>query len=263
MVSVVAMVLATLTALGAGQAVAAPSCDPFPDVNSSNAHCKNIDWLAGQGITKPADGLYHPASSVNRGSMAAFLFRLTHPGKPAPKCTGKPFPDVSTSNVFCGYIQWAVNNGVTKGYPSDGTYRPKNGVTRGAMAAFLQRIVNPGKPAKKCTEVPFVDVTTNETFCGVIDWMAKTGITRPPAPKPPKTTEYCPTDTTDPSTPLDAFDDDCITDVLKYGIDPSDPYFLEKTMYASGAVPVVDSPGCWQNTKSGDIGCIGLSDEDP
>lgn len=150
-------------------------CDPYPDVNKDNPHCKNIKWLRGQGITKPADGRYHPTSPVTRGSMTAFLFRLTHPGKSSPKCTRKPFPDVSTNNTFCGYIQWAVKDGVAKGYPN-GTFGPNKPVTRGAMAAFMQRIAA-GHPAPKCTKKPFKDVAKNSTFCKPITWMKKNKIT--------------------------------------------------------------------------------------
>lgn len=144
-------------------------CAPFPDVGNSNIHCTNISWLKGKSITKPADGKYHPNSPVTGGSMTAFLFRLTHPGKPSPKCSTKAFPDVDASNTFCGYITWAAKNGVAKGYPN-GTFGSNNGVTRGAMAAFLKRIATDDR-TPKCHSKPFADVTTTETFCGVITWM--------------------------------------------------------------------------------------------
>lgn len=144
-------------------------CSPFPDVDSSNLHCNNIAWLKDQSVTKPADGMYHPADPVTRGSMTAFLFRLTHPGQSSPACSNDAFPDVDSSNVFCGYITWAADNGVAKGYP-DGTFRSSNGVTRGAMAAFLKRIAT-DDPTPQCHSKPFADVSTTEVFCGVITWM--------------------------------------------------------------------------------------------
>ena len=49
------------------------------------------------------------------------------------------FPDVSTSHPFHSEIDWLVANGITEGY-SDGTYRPSQPVSRGSMAAFLQRL---------------------------------------------------------------------------------------------------------------------------
>ncbi len=155
---------------------AASGCHPYPDVTKANQHCQNIDWLKDQQITKPADGLYHPESSVTRGSMAAFLFRLTHRGEAAPVCTDRPFPDVPTSHLFCGYIQWAGSHGIAFGY-DNGDYGPARPVTRGAMAAFLYRIANTGIAAPACTESPFSDVAIDDTFCGVITWMRTAHIT--------------------------------------------------------------------------------------
>jgi len=176
LLAVVAMVLALLTGLGVQQASAATTCHPYPDVTSSNPHCGNITWLKGQGITKPADGYYHPQDGVTRGSMTAFLFRLVNPGKSQPRCTSRPFPDVPVTSSFCGYIKWAKNTGIAYGY-SNGTYGAANPVTRGAMAAYLYRIANPGKGATKCTSKPFTDVPVSDTFCAVITWMVDSGIT--------------------------------------------------------------------------------------
>ncbi len=160
----------------AKQSVAVARCHPFPDVLPTNQHCANISWLKGQNITKPADGLYHPLNGVNRGAMAAFLFRLTHPGTAQPACTSKPFSDVPVDSLFCGYIQWAKDNHIAYGY-GDGSYGPDRDVTRGAMAAYLQRIASPGKAAPACTTKPFDDVAVTDTFCGVITWIADHGIT--------------------------------------------------------------------------------------
>lgn len=157
--------------------IADSPCWPYWDVDTSDPHCENILWLTGQGITKPATEYeYNPSGSVTRGSMAAFLFRFANPGVAQPRCTSKPFPDVSTSNRFCGYISWAEKSGIASGYP-DGSYGPNKAVTRGAMAAFLHRIARPGQGASKCTSKPFTDVRTSETFCGAISWMKKQGIT--------------------------------------------------------------------------------------
>ncbi len=155
---------------------ATSACRPYPDVTAGNPHCANIAWLSGQGITKPVGGKYLPRNTVNRGSMAAFLFRLVNPGASQPACKARPFRDVPVGSTFCGYISWAKANGIAYGY-GDGTYRPATNVTRGAMAAYLYRIANPGRAAKKCTTKPFADVSTADTFCAVITWMAGNGIT--------------------------------------------------------------------------------------
>lgn len=174
-VAILGMVGAMLFGVTAPNAAAAPWCNPFPDVDSSNVHCENIEWLAAVGITKPIGGKYKPNDVVNRGSMSAFLFRLLNPGKAAPKCYARPFKDVPVGHTFCGSIQWAVDEGIAKGYP-DGAYRPANKVTRGAMAAFLQR-ASSETPAPKCTSAPFRDVKASDIFCAVITWAKSNGIT--------------------------------------------------------------------------------------
>lgn len=147
----------------------------FIDVPASNIHCENIRWLHEHHIAKPADGLFHPTNPVTRGAMTAFLFRLTHPGAPAPACTTQPYQDVRTDNVFCGYISWAKANRLIFGY-SDGSFKPDNGVTRGAMAALIHRIITK-EPARSCFAPPFKDVPRDHQFCGAIAWLADNGIT--------------------------------------------------------------------------------------
>jgi hypothetical protein len=172
--STVVLIAGALVGLGVSQA-AASTCNPFPDVTSANSACANIAWLKDQGITKPTSGYYHPTAPVTRGAMTAFLFRLTHPGQPSPNCVPGSFPDVQSSNVFCGYLSWAAETGVAQGY-SDGTFRSDNTVTRGAMAAFLRRIAT-DTPTPKCTTKPYSDVAISDTFCGVITWMKSNEIT--------------------------------------------------------------------------------------
>lgn len=150
-------------------------CHPFYDVDSTSVHCQNVGWLSQRAITTPAGRTYRPFQAVTREAMAAFLFRLTHPGASAPACHSRPFRDVPTTDVFCGYIAWAKASGVVGGY-ADGTYRPDAVVSRGAMAAYLARIASAGS-VPPCTSRPFADVAVSSTFCGEIAWMKAHGIT--------------------------------------------------------------------------------------
>lgn len=172
----VILVVASLITAPAAAAEDA-ECAPFPDVTSSNQHCANIAWLKDQNITMPLDGMYNPTGTVNRGSMAAFLFRLTHPNQKPPACAAKPFPDVKKDHLFCGHIKWAAENKIAFGYPGSGNYGPSADVTRGAMAAFIYRVMNNRVAAPTCQDMPFIDVNPQDTFCGVIAWMGKTGLT--------------------------------------------------------------------------------------
>src|SRR5262245_43051837 len=49
------------------------------------------------------------------------------------------FDDVPNSNPFHFDIEWAANKGIADGF-DDGTFRPNQAVTRGAMTAFLHRL---------------------------------------------------------------------------------------------------------------------------
>jgi hypothetical protein len=49
------------------------------------------------------------------------------------------FPDVPASNPFHSQISWMADAGITGGF-GDGTFRPGQSVTRGQMAAFMQRL---------------------------------------------------------------------------------------------------------------------------
>ncbi|HET8589014.1 MAG TPA: fibronectin type III domain-containing protein, partial [Nakamurella sp.] len=86
-----------------------------------------------------------------------------------------PFLDVPSTNPFCADITWMKDNGITNGYP-DGTYRPVAPTTRGMMAGFVYRQLNPGGPAPACTSKPYPDTATDNPFCGAITWLKEHGI---------------------------------------------------------------------------------------
>jgi beta-N-acetylhexosaminidase len=54
-------------------------------------------------------------------------------------CTSKPYPDVTTSNAFCGDIAWLKDQHITSGYTS-GRFHPAASISRQAVAAFLYRL---------------------------------------------------------------------------------------------------------------------------
>jgi S-layer homology domain len=104
-----------------------------------------IEWLAAEGITAgcnpPTNNLFCPKDNVTRGQMAAFLVRalgLTDPGE------GDLFVD-DDSSVFASAIDKLATAGITKGCnpPDNDRFCPDDVVTRGQMAAFLQRALAP------------------------------------------------------------------------------------------------------------------------
>lgn len=147
----------------------------FTDVPTNHQFFSEITWLKRQGITTGyPDKTFRPLESVERGAVAAFFYRMA--GSPAytpPKVS--PFKDIPTNHQFYKEIAWLSSKGITTGYP-DGTFRPKDPVSRAAMAAFFYRMSgspqfdNPSWP-------PFWDYTNRHQFAKEIAWLKETGIT--------------------------------------------------------------------------------------
>ena len=144
----------------------------FSDVPVSHAQYSSIMWLAGKGITSGwEDGTFKPDSIVSREAMAAFLYRYAGVPEYQPPASS-PFTDVPTSHRFYREISWASASGLTTGY-SDGTFRPADTVSRGAVAAFLWRLA--GTPSAGA-ENPFVDLGVCHPQRRAILWLAGAGL---------------------------------------------------------------------------------------
>jgi hypothetical protein len=123
--------------------LSAPEVDPFKDVGSLNtARIAAIAWLDSQQITTGCNEpgtKYCPASAVNRGAMAEFLFKLSGANKTYTDYTPN-FKDISgLSKERIRAINWMGATGITKGSGSPTTYKPADPVNRGSMAEFMQR----------------------------------------------------------------------------------------------------------------------------
>jgi hypothetical protein len=113
----------------------ATSWDNYFDDIGFNGFRVDIIWLAASAITTGcADGLYCPDDSVTRGQMAAFLARALD----LPNATKDYFTDDETS-IFEADINRLAEAGITTGCTSATTYCPTQTVTRGQMAAYLDR----------------------------------------------------------------------------------------------------------------------------
>ncbi len=139
----------------------------------------DIDWLAGEGITRgcnpPANTLFCPDDFVTRGQMSAFLHRalddVLTPG------AAVEFDD-DNGNTFEADIEWLGATGVTRGCnpPANNLFCPNDFVTRGQMAAFMRRALDPdgGPPGS----------TTPSTTPGSTSTTAPTTTTTADTPPP-------------------------------------------------------------------------------
>ena len=163
----------------------------FDDVAASHLFYREIQWLAGEDITRgcnpPDNTLFCPDASVTRGQMAAFLHRALGddlvPGTPAT------FTDIAGS-VFAGDIEWLGAVGVTKGCnpPANDLFCPNDVVTRGQMAAFLVRALGYSEGAGSDQ---FTD-DDGSVFEADIERLAAAGITK--GCNPPANDLFCPDD---------------------------------------------------------------------
>jgi hypothetical protein len=89
----------------------------------------------------PDDTVTHRRRGVRRGAVVLALLTGLLVGTGGTSFASHQFDDVPTSHPFHDDIVWLVSNDITEGF-DDGTYRPNQSVTRGAMAAFLRRTAN-------------------------------------------------------------------------------------------------------------------------
>ena len=109
------------------------------------------------------------------------------PPPPPPGDEPPSFDDVPDDHLFNTEITWLAEEGITRGCnPPDNTlYCPDDPVTRGQMAAFLNRALD----LAATTEDYFGDDDGN-VFEGDINRLAESGITR--GCNPPTNDEFCP-----------------------------------------------------------------------
>lgn len=122
---------------------ASPSYTPPFNVYTDVTQYKNqILWLTATTVSNGTAPHYNPNGNVTRGQMAAFLHRMAKVSGKAPANVhyGSPFKDIS-GNMFQNDIGWLYSQGITTGYTPT-TYNPNGSVTRGEMAAFLNRFYN-------------------------------------------------------------------------------------------------------------------------
>ena len=153
------------------QADAPEGFDAFTDVGGS-VHAGAIEAIYDAGLTKGCSATrYCTSDSVTRGEMATFLARA---GDLEPRAdTG--FPDVSSSSTHAGSIGAIVEAGISDGY-ADGSFRPRDPVTRAEMASFLVSAV-PGLEEADTTS-GFGDVGSNNAHADAIAAIAEVGITQ-------------------------------------------------------------------------------------
>ena len=85
------------------------------------------------------------------------------------------FVDVATGSYYEDAVDWAVENGITKG--TDDTHFSPDGIcTRAQAVTFLWRTA--GSPASKTSAMPFTDVPVGSYYYDAVLWAVENGITK-------------------------------------------------------------------------------------
>ena len=95
------------------------------------------------------------------------------------KANGNPqtgvFVDVATGSYYEDAVDWAVENGITKG--TDDTHFSPDGIcTRAQAVTFLWRAA--GSPAPRSRTMPFTDVPAGNYYYDAVLWAVENGITK-------------------------------------------------------------------------------------
>lgn len=107
----------------------------FADVAADAYYAKAVAWAVENGITKgTSETTFHPDETCTRAKGVTFLYRAL--GKLAAAQAG--FTDVAADSYYADAVNWAAENGVTKGI-SETLFGPDGSCTRAQIVTFLYR----------------------------------------------------------------------------------------------------------------------------
>lgn len=109
-----------------------------PGLNSTD----HFDYIKGY-----EDGTVRPEAAITRGEVATIFFRLmTNEFRTANWATENSFSDVQSGDWYNNAISTCVKAGILTGYP-DGTFRPKQAITRAEFATIAASFASEEVPA--------------------------------------------------------------------------------------------------------------------
>lgn len=157
---------------GKGTNVDEPIQPPrFADVTGDAYFYQPVLWAASMGITDGVDEAHFaPNATCTRAQTVTFLWRAA--GCPEPLGTGKHFGDVDDGAYYAKAVQWAVEQGITKGV-DDSRFDPEATVSRGQVVAFLYRASHASAQA----QAVYSDVPADAYYAAAVSYAAAEGIT--------------------------------------------------------------------------------------
>ena len=121
----------------AGEPAPKSTTTKFKDIMSKDYFYKPVLWAVENGITTGVSKTkFNPKGVCTRAQTVTFLWRMA--GKPEPKTTKNPFPDVKKTEYFYKATLWASEMKILAGLP-DGTFQPQGKCLRRQMVTFLYK----------------------------------------------------------------------------------------------------------------------------
>lgn len=112
----------------------------FTDVHQNDWYGTVVNWGAKTGlISGYPDGSFRPNRSITRQELVTMLYRYAG----SPEVTGTELQSYADGEKVLPFaknaMEWAVEEGILRGYPEDNTLRPKGNTTRAELATILLR----------------------------------------------------------------------------------------------------------------------------
>ncbi len=158
--------------------------------DENSTHEEAIETLVELGITdgcNPDLKLFCPNREITRAQAAKFLI-LAIGETPTTRSGPSVFTDVDADAWYRPYVDRLVELEIAQGY-GDGTYRPKEVVTRAQMAVLLIRAFNGIEAVETPTGV-FDDVPASVSYAAAVEGILAAGITHGCNKTPGR--NYCP-----------------------------------------------------------------------
>jgi hypothetical protein len=147
----------------------------FVDVPGGSYFDQAVQWLKAHQITTGLGGstrTFGPGVAVNRGQMAAFLWRMMDRRTAPGTCD---FTDVAPSAFFARSTCWLKANDITTGVGGvTSVFAPTRDMTRGEMALFLWRLA--GRPSGSPPST-FTDLMDGAAYVPAVAWLEANSIT--------------------------------------------------------------------------------------
>ncbi|MFC1810888.1 S-layer homology domain-containing protein [Patescibacteria group bacterium] len=105
----------------------------FADLNSDDWYCGIVTKAYKKGVVKGENGYLYGARNINRAEAVKILIMIK--GIEPPSLTENPFPDVSYTEWFAGYIYKASKLGYVEGV--NGYFQPDRDITRAELAKIV------------------------------------------------------------------------------------------------------------------------------